>query len=122
VNLRESGCSAEKDFQQNSRIHPISGSCVHKSMPKACSRWLLRSSSIRHSPLDALDLPGDPGSDEGHPQLSLKQGNSLAVSRIHFPFSQDLLDAFDCLFDAMGIFHQGKSNVIIAIFAETYPR
>jgi len=32
--LRESGCSAEKDFQQNSRIHPISGSCVHKSMPK----------------------------------------------------------------------------------------
>ena len=47
---------------------PISGSCVHKSMPRARSRWLLRRSSRRHSPLDALDL--------GYPQLSLHQGRS----------------------------------------------
>jgi hypothetical protein len=51
--LRESGCSYE---QQDT---PISGACVHKRMPRARSRRLLRSSSIRHSPLDASDL--------GHP-------------------------------------------------------
>ena len=98
----------------NSRIHPSPALVYTRACQRLACRWLLQSSSIRPSPLDALDL--------GHPQLSLKQGNSLAVSRIHFPYSQDLLDAFDCLFDAMGIFHQGKSNVIIAIFAETYPR
>ncbi len=36
------------------------------ALPRARSRRLLRSSSIRHSPLDALDL--------GYPQLSLNQG------------------------------------------------
>jgi hypothetical protein len=44
---------------------PISGACVHKRMPKLACRWLLLHSSIRHSPLNALDL--------GHPQLSLNQ-------------------------------------------------
>ncbi len=46
---------------------PISGACVHKRMPKLACRWLLQSSSIRHSPLVALDL--------GYPQLSLNLGN-----------------------------------------------
>ena len=44
----------------NSRIHPS------PALPRARRRRLLRSSSIRHSPLDALDL--------GHPQVSLNQG------------------------------------------------
>jgi len=42
--------------------YPISGAC-EQAHAKARSRWLLRGSSIRHSPLDALDL--------GHPRLSL---------------------------------------------------
>jgi len=46
---------------------PISGACI-QAHAKARSRWLLLRSSIRHSPLDALDL--------GHPQLSLNQGGT----------------------------------------------
>jgi hypothetical protein len=47
----------------NSRIHPS------PALPGARSRWLLQSSSKRHSPLDALNL--------GHPRFSLNQGDGL---------------------------------------------
>ena len=56
---------------RESRGYPYLRRLCTQAHAKARNRWLLLHSSIRHSPLDALDLPDDAGSNEGHPRLSL---------------------------------------------------